>query len=74
MLASTAFMIEHSNNADDSSHDNRNTKNLAALESVLKTYGSILQKTPGATHKLLDNLVLQQTQGKLPDYVKKRCP
>ena len=46
---------------------------LAAVESVLKTYRSILQQKPDAKAKALDDLLKKQSQGKLKDSVK-QCP
>jgi hypothetical protein len=73
MLASTAFMVEYPTKAD-SNRDDRRAKNLAAIISVLKTYGSILQMNPDSKSKFLDDLIQRQTQGKLSDYVKNKCP
>ena len=68
MLASGAFQIENPDKAADA-----NATNLAAVESVLKTYQSILQQKPDATAKALDDLLKKQTQGKLKDSVQKQC-
>lgn len=68
MLASTAFLIENTNKAADTK-----ALNLAAVESVLKTYSAILQQKPDAKAKLLDDLLKKQSQGKLADSLK-QCP
>ena len=52
MLATAAFLIENPSKVDD-----RDAMNLAALESVLKTYSSILQQKPEAKIKFLDELL-----------------
>lgn len=69
MLASAAFLIENPDKAND-----RNAMNLAAVESVLKAYTSILQQKPDSKAKDLDNLLQKQKQGKLAEYIQKRCP
>lgn len=68
MLATAAFLIENPGKQDD-----RNTMNTTAIESVLKTYSSILQQKPDAKSKLLDDLLQRQKQGKLTEYIQKRC-
>jgi carboxypeptidase Q len=68
MLASGAFQIENPDKAADA-----NATNLAAVESVLKTYQSILQQKSDAKAKGLDDLLKKQSQGKLKDSVQKRC-
>ena len=68
MLASTAFLIENPDKAADTK-----TLNLAAVESVLKTYRAILQQKPDAKAKPLDDLLKKQSQGKLQDSLK-QCP
>jgi carboxypeptidase Q len=68
MLASGAFQIENPDKAADAS-----ATNLAAVESVLKTYQSILQQKPDAKAKGLDDLLKKQSQGKLKDSVQKQC-
>ena len=47
--------------------------NLAAVESVLRTYQAILQQMPNAKAKTLDDLLKKQSQGKLDDSLKE-CP
>ena len=44
--------------------------NLAAVESVLKTYHAILRQKPDAKAKVLDDLLKKQSQGKLQDSLK----
>ena len=68
MLASGAFQIANPDKAADT-----NATNLAAVESVLKTYQSILQQKPDAKAKALDDLLKKQSQGKLKDSVQKQC-
>lgn len=68
MLASTAFLIESPDKATDTK-----ALNLAAVESVLKTYSAILQEKPAAKAKPLDDLLKKQSQGKLQDALK-QCP
>jgi hypothetical protein len=68
MLASAAFLIENPDKAND-----HNAMNLAAVESVLKIYASILQQKPVSTAKDLDKLLQQQKQDKLVEYIQKRC-
>ena len=58
MLATAAFLIENPSKVDD-----RDAMNLAALESVLKTYNSILQQKPNAKTKILDELLQTQKKG-----------
>jgi len=68
MLASGAFIIENPEKAGDTK-----AMNLAAVESVLKTYQAILQQRPDAKAKPLDDLLKKQNQGKLGDALK-QCP
>lgn len=68
MLASGAFVIEHSDRAADTK-----AANLSAVESVLKTYQAILKQKPDAKAKQLDDLLKKQSQGKLKDALK-QCP
>jgi hypothetical protein len=68
MLASGAFIIENPGKAGDTK-----AMNLAAVESVLKTYSAILQQKPEAKAKPLDDLLKKQSQGKLQDSLK-QCP
>jgi len=68
MLASGAFQIENPDKAADTK-----ATNLAAVESVLKTYSAILQQKPDAKSKTLDDLAKKQNQGKLKDSLK-QCP
>jgi carboxypeptidase Q len=68
MLASGAFQIENPDRAADAK-----AIDLAAVESVLKTYQSILQQKPEAKSKALDDLLKKQAQGKLQDFVRRQC-
>jgi|ERR1700682_5125327 len=68
MLATAAFMIENPDAAN-----NHDATNLEAVKSVLKVYSAIAQQKPDATHKILDDLLQKQSQGKLPEYVQKKC-
>jgi len=68
MLASGAFQIEN----PDKAADTKGT-DLAAVESVLKTYQAILKQEPDAKAKPLDDLLKKQSQGKLNDALK-QCP
>ena len=69
MLASGAFLIENPAKAGDVA-----AMNVAAVESVLKVYGAILQQKPDAKWKTLDDLLKKQSQGKLDDALRKQCP
>ena len=66
--ASTAFLIENPDKTSD-----LGAMNLAAVESVLKTYNAILQQKPEAKSKTLDDLLKKQSQGKLKDSIQKQC-
>ena len=68
MLASGAFQIENPDKAADTK-----ATTLAAVESVLKTYQSILKQKPDAKAKPLDDMLKKQSQGKLKDSLK-QCP
>jgi len=68
MLASAAFLIENPDKAADTK-----AANIAAVESVLKTYQAIQQQKPDAKAKALDDLLKKQSQGKLKDSLK-QCP
>ena len=68
MLASGAFLIENPGKASDVE-----AMNIAAVESVLKTYQAILQQKPDAKAKALDDLLKKQSQGKLRDSLQKQC-
>ena len=67
MLASAAFMIEN----PDGVHS---ALNLAAVQSVLKAYSAILHQKPYVKSKRLDDLLKNQSQGKLEDSLRKLCP
>jgi len=68
MMASGAFQIENPDKAADAK-----ATALAAVESVLKTYQSILKQKPDAKAKPLDDMLKKQSQGKLKDSLK-QCP
>jgi hypothetical protein len=68
MLASGAFLIENPGKAGDAA-----AMNVAAVGSVLKVYGAILQQKPDAKWKPLDELLKKQSQGKLDDSLRKKC-
>jgi hypothetical protein len=68
MLASGAFLIENPVKAGDVA-----AMNIAAVGSVLKVYGAILQQKPDAKWKPLDELLKKQNQGKLDDSLRKKC-
>jgi len=68
MLASAAFLIENPDKAADTK-----AMNLAAVESVLRTYQAILKEKPDAKAKPLDDLLKKQGAGKLKDSLK-QCP
>jgi len=68
MLASAAFLIENPDKGSDTK-----AANLAAVESVLRSYQAILQQKPDAEAKPLDDLLRNQNQGKLKDALK-QCP
>ena len=68
LLASGAFQIENPDKAADAK-----ATNLAAVESVLKTYQAILKQKPDAKAKQLDDLLKKQSQGKLNEALK-QCP
>jgi hypothetical protein len=62
MLASGAFVIENPDKASETK-----AMNLAAVESVLRTYQAILKDKPEAKSKRLDDLLKKQNEGKLND-------
>lgn len=68
MLASGAFIVENPDKAGDT-----NAINLAAVESVLKVYRGILQKRPDAKWKPLQDLLREQSQGRLEGPLRKTC-
>jgi hypothetical protein len=68
MLASGAFLIENPSKAGDVAR-----MNVAAVESVLKVYSTILQQKPDAKWKPFDDLLKKQSQGKLDDALRKQC-
>jgi hypothetical protein len=64
MLASAAYIVEHPDSAND-----QRALNLSALESVLKTYKSMLASEPKAKSKELSEIAQKQDEGKLAEYV-----
>lgn len=68
MMASGAFQIENPDKAEDAK-----ATALAGVESVLKMYQAILKQRPDAKAKQLDDLLKNQSQGKLNDALK-QCP
>ncbi|HEY3768914.1 MAG TPA: hypothetical protein VGN44_09585 [Candidatus Angelobacter sp.] len=68
MLASTAFLIENPEKISD-----HNAMNLAAVESVLKAYTSIIQQRPDSRAQNLDNLLQKQKEERLVEYIQKSC-
>jgi len=67
-LGSAAFVLESPSKASDA-----NAVNFAAVQSVLKFYGAILQQKPNAKSPKLDDLLTLQSQGKLEDMVSSKC-
>jgi hypothetical protein len=65
MLASGALQIENPDKVGDAK-----ATELAALESVLKTYEAILKQKPDAKSKPLDDLLKKRSQGKLEEGLK----
>jgi hypothetical protein len=68
MLAAAAFQVEHPDKAGDYF-----ATNLYAVESVLKTYNTIVAAKPDEKSKALDSMEKRQTEGKLDDDVRKQC-
>lgn len=64
-MAGAAFVIEHPDKADDPT-----AQDVAAVESVLKTYQAILKSKPDAKSKALDQLLQKQNDKQLEDYVR----
>ena len=64
MLASASYIIEHPDTAND-----QRALNLSALESVLKTYRSMVAAEPKAKSKELSEIAQKQDEGKLAEYV-----
>lgn len=60
-----AFMIEHPDKKGDIV-----ATNTAALEGALKAYRAILRIEPTAQSSFMEALAEQQSQGKLPEYVR----
>jgi hypothetical protein len=71
IFSMAAFAIEHPEKANDP-----DAQQLAGVEGALKAYRSILRDKPKAKSSILDNLLQTQTQGGLPDHVRRalvRC-
>ncbi|HKF22834.1 MAG TPA: hypothetical protein VKE93_14785 [Candidatus Angelobacter sp.] len=64
-LASAVFIIEHPDQAGD-----RRAESLAGMQSLLKAYSAIVKTDPQAHSAFLDDLLVKQSQGKLPDFVR----
>jgi len=64
MFSSTAFIIEHPEQAND-----RVAVNLAGLEGALKAYEAILKAKPKARWESLDELIAKRDKGELKAYV-----
>ena len=64
LISSAAFLIEHSEQAD-----NYRAQNIAGMEGVLRTYAAILKAEPQATAQSLDALLQKQREGKLAEAV-----
>lgn len=72
MLSQAAFLVENPDKSKDVS-----SQYVAGAEGALKAYSSLLQQSPGAKSKALDELAQTQSQGKLKEFVedaaKKSC-
>ena len=68
-LSSAAFIIEHSEQAND-----KVAVNLAGLEGTLKMYESILKSKPKAKIDFLDQLIVKRDKGELRAYVEDVAP
>ena len=64
LISSTAFVIEHPDQAD-----NYRAQSIGGMEGVLKAYSSIIKAQPQTTAKSLDALLEKQREGKLADAV-----
>ncbi|MFL6314060.1 MAG: hypothetical protein ACJ71W_18330 [Terriglobales bacterium] len=64
MISSTAFVIEHPDQAD-----NYRAQSMGGIEGLLKAYSAILKADLQATAKTLDALLAKQREGKLADAV-----
>jgi hypothetical protein len=65
VYSTAAFMIEHADKAK-----NLGDLHVAAVEGVLKAYGSILKTKPEAKSKALDDLLQKQHDGTLGEFVR----
>src|SRR5262249_19053803 len=63
-LASAVFLIDHPEKPNDYLG-----QSVAGMESALKAYSAIVKSDADARSKPLDDLLKQQTQGKLADAV-----
>ena len=59
-IALAAFKLENPAKKDD-----ENAAQLAALESVLRTYQTMLQEKPKSKHALMDEYILKRDKGEL---------
>lgn len=71
-FAMAAYVIEHPDSAND-----RVAQYIAGMESVLRSYQSVLQSKSDAHSKNLDDLLKKQSDGKLADFIRdasaKKC-
>lgn len=65
MLSSAAFLIENPDHARDNV-----AEEVAGMEGVLKAYSAIVKGDPNAHAKPLDDVLQQQSQGKLTEWVR----
>jgi hypothetical protein len=63
-FSSAAFAIEHPDKAGD-----QLAQYVAGAEGALKAYSAILQQTPRAKSKVLDDILQKQAQGQLKAFV-----
>jgi hypothetical protein len=64
VIAMTAFKLQNPNNTDE------NAAQLAGLESVVKTYETMLKEKPKAKTDMLDALATKKNNGELAQLVK----
>jgi TonB family protein len=67
LSATVAFVIQHPEEGKDAA-----TAGLAAMESMIRAYQTIIQQDPKAHSKEMDEVVEIQRQGKLEEYVRSR--
>jgi hypothetical protein len=65
LISSAAFLIEHPEQADDST-----AQSIGGMQGVLKAYSAIVKAEPQASAKSLDALLEKQSQGKLAEAVR----